>query len=253
MRLCLKALNSLACVVVGVCLIASCVDIYMSGDKPFSPQAVAQRFHVIDVPVYICLAVIATCTVWLLVLSLLYPSSQKRKNTERYTDAYIKSLTAKADLTSCDLGLAYVVNTQRKKRFILSAVFYTLLSLGAAVFSVFAFNPDNYQRDDVNTSVIKLSIACFLCIVPVAAIAVVREYILRGIRKTEGEALKKIIAAGSIKTVSSTSFWQRWQNVIRLACIVIAVALIVIGFLMGGSDAVLTKAVNLCMECVGLG
>ena len=54
-----NVVTTVMCTVAGLCLIAACVDIYTSGNKPFSAEAVAQRFDVIDVPVYMCLAVIA--------------------------------------------------------------------------------------------------------------------------------------------------------------------------------------------------
>ncbi len=253
MRRCLGVLTSVACAVIGICLIAACVDIYMSGNKPFSPQAVAQRFDVIDVPVYVCLAVVAVCALVFFALSLLFPAEKEKTKTERYSGAYIKSLYAKADLTSCDLGLAYVVKTQRKKRFVLSAVLCALLVVDAVVFCVFAFNSDNYQRDDVNSSVIKLSLAGLICFLPATALAIVREYLLKGIRKTEGDALKRIISDGNTKTLAANPFRQKLPLYVKLACIILAVAFIAYGFLAGGSDAVLVKAVNLCMECVGLG
>ena len=253
MRRCLGVLTSVACVVVGICLIAACVDIYMSGNKPFSPEAVAQRFDVIDVTVYVCLSIVAVCALVSFVLSLLFSAEKIKTKAERYSDAYINSLYAKADLASCDLGLAYVVKTQRKKRFVLSAVLCALLVVGTVVFCVFSFNPDNYQRDDVNASVIKLSFAGLICFLPAAALAIVREFILKVIRKTEGDALKRIISDGNTKTLAANPFRQKLPLYVKFFCIILAAAFITYGFLTGGSDAVLVKAVNLCMECVGLG
>lgn len=40
---------------------------------------------------------------------------------------------------------------------------------------------------------------------------------------------------------------------LRWVLLAVAVALILWGFLAGGADDVLTKAVNICTECVGLG
>lgn len=235
------------CVVAGICLIAACVDIYMSGDKPFSAEAVAQRFEVIDIPIYICLASVAVG----LLFSMFFPAERKREKGERYSCGYLNSLYAEADLSRCDIGLSYVVKTQRKKRYVLMTILLSLAVIGFLGFCIFAFNGDNYKTDDVNTSVIKLTVAGLICLVPATVFALVREYLLKGIMKTEGDALRKIISDGNVKPkAESGSNYISW---VRLALIVLAVGLIAYGFAMGGSNAVLTKAVNLCMECVGLG
>jgi hypothetical protein len=40
---------------------------------------------------------------------------------------------------------------------------------------------------------------------------------------------------------------------LRIALLVVAVGIMVYGFFAGGTNDVLTKAINICTECVGLG
>ncbi len=43
------------------------------------------------------------------------------------------------------------------------------------------------------------------------------------------------------------------RNIITIALFGASVALIVVGALMGEPDMVLGKAINVCMECIGIG
>jgi len=46
---------------------------------------------------------------------------------------------------------------------------------------------------------------------------------------------------------------SRRRNTITVALLVVSVALIVAGVMTGEPDTVLNKAINVCMECIGIG
>ncbi len=248
LRLCLNIATTVMCITAGICLIASCVDIYMSGNSGFSPDAVAQRFDVIDVPIYVCLAVIAVGVLF----NLVYPKQTAKQKAERYGVAYVNSLYAKADLANCDIGLAYVDKTAHKKRVLLNAVTVILLAIGTVLFCSYALNDANYDSADVNTSVIKATVAGIISLAPAFVFACIAAYLLRPLRVTEGEALKKIVSAGNCVSCDGKTS-EKVVLIVQIVCVALAAVLILYGLVYGGSDAVLAKAVMLCMECVGLG
>jgi len=45
-------------VITGICLCVACLGIYLSGDQPFSREAVAAAFQPIALPVYLCIALV---------------------------------------------------------------------------------------------------------------------------------------------------------------------------------------------------
>ena len=51
-------LLSIVTVIAGICLMAACLQIYRSGDTPYSPESVQAAFATIAVPVYLCIALI---------------------------------------------------------------------------------------------------------------------------------------------------------------------------------------------------
>ena len=49
---------SLSIVFAGICLIAACLSIYYSGDKPYSPLSVKEAFSKIAIPVFVAIILI---------------------------------------------------------------------------------------------------------------------------------------------------------------------------------------------------
>lgn len=45
----------------------------------------------------------------------------------------------------------------------------------------------------------------------------------------------------------------RWQKVLRISILILAVLLIILGVINGGMEDVLTKGASVCTECIGLG
>ena len=91
----------------------------------------------------------------------------------------------------------------------------------------------------------------FGSIAPAAVWAVFVAY--RGIRSMEAEIelLKTVPAEAKITPAKETG--KDRMAVIRVAVIAVAIICLIYGFCTGGTADVLTKAVNICTECVGLG
>lgn len=84
-------LLSVMLVITGICLCVACVGIYLSGEQPFSREAVAAAFGYIAVPVYLCLALV----VGGFILDAISPA-EPGKRIHRKKDPQISTAPAKA-------------------------------------------------------------------------------------------------------------------------------------------------------------
>jgi hypothetical protein len=64
----------------------------------------------------------------------------------------------------------------------------------------------------------------------------------------EEKAAGTRVQAPAAKTVN-----EKALNIFRVVFLIAAVAFIIAGVFNGGASAVLSKAINICTECVGLG
>lgn len=62
-------------IITGICLCVACAGIYLSGEQPFSREAVAAAFRYIAVPVYVCIALAAGG----LILDAFSPAEPKKR------------------------------------------------------------------------------------------------------------------------------------------------------------------------------
>ena len=84
---------SLLVITLGILLIASCLDIYHSGPRPFSVESVSEHFAGIALPFYLCL-------IWALggfVLALALPIEKSRLKATASPQDTLRRLSAKLD------------------------------------------------------------------------------------------------------------------------------------------------------------
>ncbi len=237
---------SLSIVVSGICLMAQCLLIYQSGAKPFSPDRVALAFSHIMVPVYIC-GVLAI--VGLLFAPLLSPAG-KRTIDKNYS-FILQRLQQTTDLSLCPADIATAVSTQRTARKWMHIITLALLAAGSIVFLLFGADPAKFDQMEINESMIR----SMYWLVPAMAVpfgfGIFAAYSSRSSMQKEITLLraapKEAKCAPPANVPSRSVSWLRW------AILAAAVALITGGYLMNGAVDVLTKAVNICTECIGLG
>ena len=238
----------LSCVIVlaGICLIVACVGIYMSGDEPFSREAVAAAFTPIRIPVYLCLAAIAGGLLW----KLIAPLPAEKNIPVRQLSVVRKRLLDRADLETCDSACKDGIAAEQKRRTRHSRICGAVLAVSAAVFLSYALDSSHYHTSEINTSMIRamgvllpclaVSFAACVCTVAARKKSLLREIdLLKQCPKTDAPKAETAKADHTDK--------------LRLALLCAALALAVFGFLSGGTADVLTKAVNICTECIGLG
>lgn len=239
---------ALSCVTVvaGICLMVACVGIYLSGDEPFSREAVAAAFAPIRVPVYLCLAMVVAG----FVLSLLCPLPAEKAAGAMQYSVLRNRLLAKADLEHCSEELHAQILAEQTRRKKNSRICTAVLAVCAVVFLIYALNGTHFHASDINSSMIRAMFVLLPCLT-VSLTACIWLVIAR--KKSmlhEIELLKQCPKASvSPAEAPKPDHTKKVRNVLLAA----AIALVIFGFVTGGTADVLTKAVNICTECIGLG
>ncbi len=237
---------SASLILAGICFITGCLSIYYSGDTPYSREAVADVFSKIAVPVYVCIAL----TVIGFILEFILPLAENIKRTEKVPEMIRKALLDKKTFDGADPDTLNIINKEEKSRRIHVLIRTLLLVIGAVVFLIYALNPDNFHSSEINSSIIGAMWVLIPCLAVPFAYSVFTAYYCNKSIAREIELIKQLPAAKD-KTEKKQS--SVTVNAVRIVILCIGVAILVWGFLSGGTADVLTKAVNICTECIGLG
>lgn len=241
---------SVSLLAAGICLMVSCVDIYCSGNQPFSREAVAEHFSAIAVPVYLCLALV----IGGFILDLLLPANSKKTAPGKQNALILKRLQEKTDLSACDEALRSAIQTERKKRGKQQENMRWLRSFCVASCFAHLIAGDRFQLPDINGSMLSaMRVLAYWLVIPFAY-AVFTAYSGRKSIQREIDLLKTAPAEAK-RTVTTAPEAPKKDHTPKVRCILLlaAVALLLYGYFTGGTMDVLTKAINICTECVGLG
>lgn len=104
------------------------------------------------------------------------------------------------------------------------------------------FSGNGYSREIVAKTFSKISVPVFVCV-----ILTIGSFFINDKSKSKFYKPKNFDQKNISKLDSNKAF------IIKLIIIVAAIAAIILGAFMGGFADVLTKAVNICTECIGLG
>lgn len=248
-RLGFGILTGAAAVAAGICLMAACITIYNSGgEQLYTPEKVAAAFSPIAGMVYLALAL----AIGGLVLDLLLPRTDPKRKAEKNYAAILERLLEKRDVDTCDHELRQAIRkerTQRKREGILSLVILAVCSIG---FLFYGANPTNFHQSEINSSMLKAVTILFCCLAVPFGFALGAAYRSKASFQREIELVKQI-PAGEKKHSHKNAQSDKGLMAARLVLVCVAVVLLVYGFFAGGTADVLTKAVNICTECVGLG
>ena len=244
-RLIYSIVLSAALIIAGLCLMAACVNIYSSGDRPFSREAVAEQFSGIAIPVYLALAL----TIGSFLLELFLPAEDHKRKADKNYGMILKNLWKKRDLNSAPLPLRDSILAQQKRRKVLSSVSAGLLALCSMLFLFFGANPTNFSSSDINGSIVNAVILMLACLAIPFGFAVFAAYSTRRSLQKEIELVKQIPPGEAVNRAGTHDY----TPLLRWSLLAAAVVLITYGYFAGGTVDVLTKAVNICTECVGLG
>ena len=283
----------LSCIIIvtGICFIFSCLDIYKSGERPFTYESINSHFMAIIVPVILCIVGI----VGGMILSF-FPLDVVKNKGIIDTGITVKKMTT---YKSCRGDIGNSIRKEHKLRKNAAIFTLTVNLICIAISLAYGLNKNNFPAIDINGEMIN----AMLLIIPCTVVALASIYASYLIRKSSysrelqitknalKEAKKKSYSKVTRATLTGFSSAPKKLNCrtrlyckfetestleaptkikkalnepdsvlsyktmlgARLTILVLAVAFIIIGAFNGGMADVLRKAVNICTECIGLG
>lgn len=239
-----RILISLSLVTAGICLIAGCLAIYHA--DAYSREEVADTFAVIAVPVYMCLALILIG----FLLDFFYKIKEIKK-APKVNDMLLERLQSKKDFACAEASLREAVLNERRQRRVLTGVCAGVVASACLAFLAYSLNPANFT-DNINASVIRAMWVLIPCLTVAFITSVAIVYANERSIRRELELLKSAADAPQGNAIT-TERPQALRTAVLIGLLVLSIGAAIYGFLAGGTADVLTKAINICTECIGLG
>lgn len=239
-------LLSLSILLAGLCLMGACLGLYDGGNGEFTREAVAAAFSPIAVPVYLCLA--------LVLLGFLLPGEDSKRKAARQNSAILRRLRGKADLSECPEDLWNAILAQQQTRKLHRRITLGLLALTFLIFLGYVLTGDRFLLPDITSSMKQAMLVLLPGLVATFGYGIFAHYRCEKSILAEIELMKQAVKDAPAQTEASTEAEpERSTNTLRAAIVLLAVAVLLFGYFTGGTADVLTKAINICTECVGLG
>ena len=244
-------LLSISIVLAGICLITGCLSIYFTGERTYSREIVSATFEKIALPVYICLALTIGGFIWELIQPLKAPLP---KHTKPFA-FMLTRLYEKKDLSKCDDVLLASINKERKRQKLHTIIRTVLICISSITFLSYALNGNHFHQSEINTSMIHAMWILLPCTAVPFIYAVFTVYHNNKSLQREIELVKQAPALSEAQTNENFSIntTKKRENILRFALLFVGIAVLIYGFVSGGTVDVLTKAINICTECIGLG
>lgn len=240
---------SVLLVAVALALIVSCLHIYHSGDRPYSPASIGDHYRNIAFIVYLALAAI----VGGIAIGLIFPIEKQHPKAIKDDLALLQKQQHRCGTLTGSYARAS--DHERKNRiqvklmcgiaFVAIMTFPALYFLDLGHFTVARLNQD-IVKALLYTLIPSIEglLLCYCC----------ELFCQRSILR-EIEIWKEAIKAGATAPSQETPKpdHQKRTLYLRVAVGTIALLFIVIGIFNGGAMDVLLKAIAICTECIGLG
>ncbi len=256
---------SVATVAVGLAFISQAVGIFADGgftNNSYTREIVAKRlFPLSFVLLGYILAVIAG---YVLSEIFAYPPKRFIIKDDR---AALKKLSARMPENAQECVEEYaLIARERFSRKITFGVCAGCCAVSAILIAAYVFNKDNFALATLNSDLVKMLYAVLPLLLFMFACAITATYLNLYSIKRELTAVKSVISkGGAVRSKPENNAETRIQRVvnvlksakalwiIRGALGVCALTFIIVGIFNGGAGDVLRKAINICMECIGLG
>lgn len=248
-RLIYGILVGLAAIAAGICLMAACLGIYRSGgEQIYTAQKVASAFAPIAGPVYLALAL----ALGGFILDFLLPVESKKAKPGKNHAAILRRLLEKRDITAADPAVLRQVLKAENTRRLHWLITIALLVVGCILFLIFGANPIYFGMTGINESMARAMYILLPCLAVPFGYAVFAAY-YNTVSLQRQIDLVKPLPVTQKQPAPAPGEGDKALLVTRLVLAALALSLLIYGFLAGGTADVITKAVNICTECVGLG
>ena len=160
------------------------------------------------------------------------------------------ALLGKKTLEGAEADVIDSIKKQRRLRMIHTVIRTALIVVCSAVFLVYALNPANFHSSEINSSMISAMWVLIPCVVIPFGYSVFTAFYFDRSLSREIDLIKTLPAAESAEKNETKDLFV---TVLKIAILVIGATLMFFGLATGGTADVLTKAMNICTECIGLG
>ena len=243
--------TSVAITALGIGLMLSSWSIYQSGPRAYSRESIgAALAH----PLIIALIILtALCLLAGIVICLVFPLPKEKTKAIRDEMITMQKLAARAGTPSVEERK--VIETEQRNRWlyrVLTAGIYGGLSARPLFYLL---DGGNFPGADPTAEIM----AAALFVLPPALIGLACCFICSILTKhstlRETKIYKQIIASGNKITPAPAEDKDMPTIVNTIRCILAAasIAMIIAGIFNGSANDVLTKAIKICTECIGLG
>ncbi len=240
-------------IVTGILLMVACVNVYQIGARPFTPQNISSAFSKIAVFVWITVGAVLAGGV----LTLIFPEKKKKKPLSlKDKKDTLNSLLGRLNPDAVSENLRAKMAAEKKFCKHLHIATILLCVALAAPSLVYALDFRHFGADH-DRSVVMACILILPC--TFACMGVCLAYSL-----LENASLEHQIALAKTAMIETRDSLvppagkestqdNRVVTIVRIALAAVAIIFMVAGILNGGMADVLSKAANICTECIGLG
>ncbi len=248
-------LLSILLIISGILLMVSCYNIYSLGDRPFTPDSISAAFAKIQAILYVTVGAVAVGGLMKIFMPLDEP--EFKANIAPITT--LKRLEDKYDLSLCEKEDVATYKKAKIIRLVLKIITIVICTVFSLPILIVALAPTSYTLE-YNQSVLTLCSLIIPCFVVCALIALAYVYSNDILINTQISSIKALIADGKAQKSEQTECTackrrkERYHiTAARIIVVSVALIFIVLGIFNGGMADVLSKAINICTECIGLG
>lgn len=256
---------------VAVLFIVMCVSIYKSGSSPFTRESIAAHFTPISAFVYITLGAIL-CSI---IIDIVFPLEPEKIKGQVKDGAVLRRILQKNALTQPTCAKFEKHFALRFVLTIISIVLVLAASITSFVVVLTSFDAsDAYVNGQVisgTLSILRYFTLPFAYLVVTSVICKITTKkdmaLVKADIKDNKDAQDKLFATSdctfvklscelnqTCEAIAEPKKWHRILSlIIKCAVGVVAVLFIILGIVNGSMSDVLTKAINICTECIGLG